>query len=152
MPEAALREKIRAWIARRQHWLIACDARERPWLDALFAAVNAGWRPGTPRVPVEVLDLELHEVDPERGEERGLGVLFLVVIPRAALSAETVQATILAHHDVEVPVETLLEAQFVSPMAASQLWSMGARLKAFTAWLDGAAVDEEEDDDDASSR
>jgi hypothetical protein len=150
--QAELRDKIQAWIEGRQHWLIACDARERPWLDALFAAVNAGWQPGTPRVPVEVLDLDLHQVERETGEERCVGVLFLVAIPRASLSAETLQTTILAHHGVEVSCAHVLEAQFLSPMAMSHLWSMGERIKAFTTWLDGAAADEEEDDDDASSR
>ena len=88
MPEPQLRDKIRAWIRERQHWLIACDARERPFVDTLFAAVNRSWQPGTPKTRVEVLDLSLHEVDEETGAERCAGVLFVVAIPRAALSAE----------------------------------------------------------------
>jgi hypothetical protein len=142
-PETALRAHIRAWVEGRQHWLLACDARERPFLEQVLAAVNGRVGPRDPRVRVDVLDLDLQEVDPETGEERSTGVLFVVAIPRQALSVETLQALLHERYGLEVACEELLAVQFVTPMAVEDLWAMGARIKLFIRWLHGDDEEEE---------
>jgi hypothetical protein len=142
-PEPQLREKIRAWIRQRRHWLFAYDARERPLLDQLFVAVERAWWPGTPKVPIDLLDLDFVTIDAASGAETPAGVLWLAVIPRAALSVETIQAVMRAHHGAELSCEALLARPFIAPVAASDWWAVGARLHLFECWL----LRDAEDDD-----
>jgi hypothetical protein len=146
MSEAAVRAQIRALVEGRQHWLLACDAREQPFVAQVIAAVNGRVGPAAPRVRVDVLDLELHDVDPDSGEDTCAGVLFVVAIPRQALSAETLQALMRQRYGLEASCEDLLAVQFITPVAMPDLWAMGERIKLFTAWLHGDEEDDWHDD------
>lgn len=134
--------QLRALVRRRAHWLLVCDAHERPFVDEVFAAVNARVGRHDPRVRIDILDLDLHAVDAETGDETCAGTLFVVAIPRPALSAETLQALLRRRYELGASCEDLRRAQFITPMRRDQLWAMGERLRLFTEWLRGCGIEE----------
>jgi hypothetical protein len=123
----AVRMQVWQRLRAQSHWLMAFPAHAWGVAARVLAAVDAGVGPGDPPVPVDrwTIDLTPAALEP----------MALVAIPKAALSAETLQALIRRAHGLDIPVEQLLPAPILIPVRCDVGWPIDAQIQGLYDWL-----------------
>jgi hypothetical protein len=132
--QRAVRAQVWQRLRARRHWVMAFPAHARGVATRVLAAVDAGVGPRDPLVPVDRWTIDLTPAD-ATDDTATLEPMVVVAIPRAALSAETLQALIRRVHGLDIPVAQLLRAPILIPVRRDAEWPVDAQIQGLYDWL-----------------
>jgi hypothetical protein len=140
--DPGLRETLLARLRQGTHWLLLVSADDDWIIGLVLRTLDATLPRGRPKVPVDLWDLDLHEVDAAAQETR-LGRVLLLSWPRPTMPATRLAATLTQAYGVPCTAADVERGAIVTPVRHDQLMPAGERLRVFETWLTDGDCQEE---------